>query len=201
MVLMAMSEKHEDRALRHRYGVGQNSAYLPRLLGAGARVDDGKRVGGGENVTVRGNAVGLRYDREDFHGQGAGDFLPNVGFDLHTRASPSTRYQALTSMNVVNPVRFKTFRICGGTCETVRRSPRFCSAFAASSKVRRPALLIYETFPRSSSTPPVGPSVARNNASCSSGAVLLSTAPTTWRTIVDGNCSRVISSSFISRLF
>ena len=58
-------------------------------------------------------------------------------------------------MNVVKPVRFNTLWMCGGTFISVRRSPRFCSAFAASSKARRPALLIYETFARSSSTPPV----------------------------------------------
>jgi hypothetical protein len=82
---MAMSEKHEDRSLRHHQGVGQNSAYLPRLFAARARVDDHKRVGRGKNETIRRDAIGLGYDREDLDGRGAGNFLPNVYFDLHTR--------------------------------------------------------------------------------------------------------------------
>src|SRR5918993_4184974 len=117
------------------------------------------------------------------------------------RRSPWPRlwHQGLTSMNVANPVRFKTFLIGSGTLISFKRSLRFCSAFAAISKARRPALLIYETFARSSSTPPGEVSVARNKACCSSGAVLLSTAPTTERTVVDCDCCWVISSSFISR--
>ena len=46
---MATTEKHEDRALRHRQGVGSNSAYLPRLLAGGTRIDDYKRIGGGKS--------------------------------------------------------------------------------------------------------------------------------------------------------
>jgi hypothetical protein len=104
-----MSEEHEQGAPRHGQGFGQDSADLPRLLGAGAGVDDDERMGGGKKITIRGHAVGLGDDREDFDGRRARNLLPDVGFDLHDRecSTAGLRYQDLMSMNIVKRVRVK----------------------------------------------------------------------------------------------
>ena len=93
---------------------------------------------------------------------------------------------------------WSTDRPGGFSAENIALINRLFPIFAVSIKARKPALPIYETSARSSSTAPVGASAARNKGSCSCAAVLLSTDPTACRTTADSERCNVISSSFIS---